>query len=135
MSALTEYFFDPVVIPRSALSVVGWWERRRPVYNVAVGSAGLVSLGALKLFAALPPHPANFVVPWFVIAGYAVLANACYSLGPAADLFIRKRWGNEYAAVGPTLFRYGFVFSAGLTLLPTVLAGMSWVVRILLSLR
>jgi len=135
MSALTEYFFTPVVVPRSPWSVITWWESRRFAYNVVVGSAGLLSLGALKLFALLPPHPAHLVIPWGVIAAYAVLANVGYAFGSAADLFIRRRWGNEYAAVGPVMFRYGFVFSVGLTLLPTALAAASWVVRILISLR
>ena len=36
-----------------------------------------------------------------------------------------------YAPVGPALFRYGFAFSVGLTLLPIPLAILSWGVRLL----
>jgi hypothetical protein len=31
--------------------------------------------------------------------------------------------------LGPVLFRQGLAFSVGLTLLPTLLASMTWVVR------
>jgi hypothetical protein len=62
---------------------------------------------------------------------YAVLANVCYSLGPIVDVFIRKRWGDDYHAVGPALFRYGFVFALGLTLLPIPLSTVGWVIRVL----
>ena len=59
------------------------------------------------------------------------LANLCYSLGPMVDVAIHRRWGSEYAVVGPTLFRYGFVFSVGLALsLPVPLAAISWVARL-----
>ena len=133
MSALTEYFCTPLREPRSAWSVINWWESRRAVYNLSVGAAGLVSLGALALFASLPPHPAHVVIPWEAIPVYALLANLGYSLGPATDLVIRRRWGDQYAVVGPALFRYGFVFSVGLTLLPAPLAALSWLVRIVIS--
>jgi hypothetical protein len=131
VSALTEFFFDPVRIARSNWSIVSWWETRRPIYNVVVGAAGICSLAAAFLFAALPPHPAGLEIPLLPIVVYAVLANLGYSLGPAADVVIRRRWGDGYAAVGPTLFRYGFVFSVGLTLLPIPIAALSWLIRVL----
>ena len=36
-------------------------------------------------------------------------------------------------AVGPVLFRYGFVFSLGLTLLPIPLVVAGWLLRSVLS--
>lgn len=133
MSALTRFFFSPVYIPRNAWSIVGWWERRRPVYNLVLGVAGVVSLGAQSLFSALPPHSSPRDVPLGLVGvvAYAVLANLCYCVGPAVDLYIRRRWGDAYAPVGPTLFRYGFVFSVGLTLLPIPLAFLGWALRLL----
>lgn len=133
MSALTRFFFSPVYIPRSAWAILAWWERRRPVYNVVLLVAGVASLGAESLFRALPPHPVSPDLPLgFVgVVAYAVLANLCYCAGPAADLYIRRRWGDEYAVVGPTLFRYGFVFSVGLTLLPIPLSFLTWILRLL----
>jgi hypothetical protein len=135
MPALTRFFFTPVHDPRNAWSVVNWWESRRAAFNITVGSAGMISLGALSLFAHLPPHPAHLVIPWGGVLAYALLANICYTLGAVADIAIRRRWGDAYETVGPTFFRYGFVFAVGITLLPVPLAAMSWIVRILQVLR
>lgn len=131
MSAVTHYFFAPVYNPRNSWSVIEWWEARRAAYNLSVGAVGLMSLAVLNVFALLPPHPAHLRIPWGGVGVYAVLANLCYTLGPVADLAIRRCWGNVYAAVGPALFRYGFVFSIGLTLLPMPLALLSWAFRVL----
>ena len=131
MTALTHLFFDTVYFPRNAWAVVRWWETRRPAYNAAVGGAGLVTLAALALLHALPPLA--LVAP--VVLVYGLIANLCYSLGPALDLLARRVGGPDYAPVGPTLFRYGFVFSIGLTLFPIAIAGLWWVVRIALWLR
>jgi hypothetical protein len=133
VSALTRYFFSPVYIPRSAWSIVGWWERRRLVYNLVLAVAGVLSLGAQSLFTVLPPRSAAPDVPLGLVGvlAYAVLANLCYTAGPAVDVYIRRRWGDGYAVVGPTLFRYGFVFSVGLTLLPIPLSFLGWALRLL----
>ncbi len=133
MSALTRFFFSPVYVPRTAWSIVGWWERRRPVYNLVLAVAGALSLGAQSLFNALPPHPSSPDVPLGLVGvlAYAMLANLCYTAGPAVDVYIRRRWGDQYAVVGPTLFRYGFVFSVGLTLLPIPLSLLGWALRLL----
>jgi len=135
VTAVTRYFFTPLYTPGSAWSVVHWWEARRPLFNVSVGGAGLLSVGALYGFAALPPHPAHFGMPFGAVVVYAVLANVGFTLGPAVDLLIRRRWGNRYAAVGQAMFRYGYAFSVGLTLLPIPLAVISWGIRLLIALR
>jgi hypothetical protein len=95
--------------------------------------AGVLSLGADSLFSVLPPRSSSPGVPLGLVGvfAYAVLANLCYTAGPAVDLYIRRRWGDEFAVVGPTLFRYGFVFSVGLTLLPIPLSFLSWALRLL----
>ena len=134
MSALTTYFFAPTTRPATASAIWRWWEARRPIYNVTVGAAGLMTLAAIYGFAALPPHPAVVRMPWQVVLVYAVLANVAYSAGPLADLWARRSGGERWAVVGPTLFRYGFVFAVGLTLLPVTLAVGSWGVRILLAM-
>jgi hypothetical protein len=131
MTALTQLFFDTVYFPRSAWAVVRWWETRRPAYNVAVGAAGLVTLATLALLHALPP----LVVVAQIVLVYGVIANLCYSLGPVFDILARRLGGPDYAPVGPTLFRYGFVFSIGLTLFPIAIAGLWWVVHLALWLR
>lgn len=129
MSALTRFFFTPVLAPKSAWTVINWWESRRAIYNLIVGAAGLVSLSAIAFFDMLPPHSKIPQLPWAPIIVYAVMANLCYSIGPAIDLAIHRRWGATYASVGPALFRYGFAFSVGLTLLPIPLAALGWLMR------
>jgi hypothetical protein len=91
MSTLTRFFFTPVRQSRNTWAVINWWESRRLVYNLAVGSAGLISLGVATAMALLPPHPMHHVFPWRVVLFYGVLANVCYTLGPVADTLIRRR--------------------------------------------
>jgi len=117
MSALTKFFFRaPYALPRTG-EIIRWWESRRLAYNLAVGAAGVVTIGAMTvaqlLFADRLETP-----PLALVAVYAILANLFYTLGPIADTLIMRFWGRDYAEVGPTLFRYGFVFAVGLTLLP-----------------
>ena len=131
MSAVTKFFFRSPTVAPTTWSILEWWESRRLAYNVSVGIAGLTSLAAMTLSAALPPHPAHFEIPLVGIVLYAALANACYCFGPALDIVVCRRWGASFAAVGPALFRYGFAFAVGLTLLPVPLAILGWCVRVL----
>ena len=131
MTDLTRYFFNPVSAPRNAWSVIGWWESRRTLYNATLAVAGGLSISAVKLMMMLMPAPQTEPFPWGIVVVYAILANVMYTVGPTVDLLIRRRWGNQYAAVGPVLFRYGFVFSVGLTLLPIPLAVLSILLRLL----
>jgi hypothetical protein len=129
MTAVERYFFTPLYYPRSPWSIVQWWESRRFFFNLCVGSAGLLSLGLATLIGHLPPHPGGFPAPWGVVVVYGVMANLCYTLGSLADLTLRRALGDRAPAVSPVLFRYGFVFSLGLTLLPIPLAALGWLVR------
>lgn len=129
-TALTRFFFRSPYLAPSTGTIVRWWESRRPLYNLAVGSAGLVSLATIALTDLnLPPDVGARGVPLGIIAVYGVLANLAYCVGPLIDLLIVRRWGNAYSAIGPTLFRYGFVFSVGLTLLPVPISIVGWCVR------
>lgn len=130
MTALTEYFCEPVYFPRSAWDVVRWWETRRAVYNASVGAAGLATLGVLAVVGMLPPMPFALAM----VGAYALAANLCYSLGAVADLAARRMGDASYAAVGPVLFRYGFVFSVGLTLIPIPVVLLAVVAKLLASL-
>jgi hypothetical protein len=130
MTAIEKYFFTPLYYPRSSWSVLRWWEARRPVFNLWVGGAGLVTLGVVSILFRLPPHPNPMSIPWQVVVVYGALANLCYTLGPIADVMLRRFLGERAHAVGPVLFRYGFVFSIGLTLLPVAVAGLGWLARL-----
>jgi hypothetical protein len=131
MSALTRFFFRLPAVAPSTWSVIRWWESRRLAYNLAVGTAGIISLTAVAVAELLPPTPRVPGVPWGGILVYGVLANLFYSLGPAVDALVCRRWGRSFDAVGPALFRYGFAFSVGLTLLPIPLVLLGWAFRLL----
>ena len=127
VTAVEKYFFTPLYYPPGPWAVVRWWEARRPVYNVAVGTAGLVTLATAAL---LEPFP-NGLFPLGAALVYGVMANLCYSMGPLADLALRRLLGDRAPAVGPVLFRYGFAFSLGLTLLPIPLIVLSRIISFL----
>lgn len=129
MSAVTKFFFRSPYLTQSSWSILQWWEARRLAYNVAVGGAGLLSLTTVALVAGLPPHPRVFHVAWDVVVIYGLLANASYSLGPAVDVLVHRQLGPRYGAIGPTLFRYGFVFAVGLSLMPIPLVLLGWIAR------
>jgi len=130
VNAIDRYFFSPLYVPRSAWNVIEWWESRRALYNVCVGAAGLLTLTTASLTMHLPPAVPHAGVPWPAVGVYALLANVCYSFGAPIDLFLRRFIGPHAAVSGPVLFRYGFVFSLGLTLLPIPLFMAGWVIRL-----
>ena len=76
MSALTEFLF-PAPAPRHPAAILKWWERRRPAYNLAVGSAGVVSLVVVTLVQLAPPFSAPVAMPLGPILVFGVLANVC----------------------------------------------------------
>lgn len=130
MTALTKFFFRaPYSAPRTG-EIWRWWESRRPAYNLAVLAAGLTTIatayGAMTLMGAV--DGGGF--PWGPILIYGILANLFYTLGPIADTIVMRKWGREFSEVGPALFRYGFAFAVGLTLLPVPIL----VVRVLVGL-
>lgn len=134
MTALTEFLF-PAPAKRKATSIIGWWEKRRLPFNLAVGAAGVVSLGVSYLFAALPPggmFPG--LVPWQPIVVFGVMANVCYLLGPTAEIIIDKLWGRQVLPTGPVLYRMGLTFSVGLALFPALLMTIFWVVRVVMGI-
>lgn len=116
MSALTEFLF-PAPAQRTVGSILRWWEKRRLAYNVAVGCAGLVSLGTAYAQAALldfqPP-------PLLAAVAFGLAANLCYLFGPAVEVAIDKLFGRSVLPTGPSLYRMGLTFSVGLALLPTL---------------
>ena len=132
MSALTEFLF-PAPARRSSRAIIGWWEKRRLGYNLAVGTAGLVSLGTIYVVSALPPDGSLLPFPWVPILIFGGMANLCYLLGSTAELVIEKLWSPKVLPTGPALFRIGLTFSVGLALFPTLLVVIGWVIRIVVA--
>lgn len=134
MSALTEFLY-PAPAKRRVGSIVAWWEKRRLAYNVAVGGAGLFSIGVGLVVGMLPPDPGWIQGPPLpVVLVFGVMANLCYLFGPAAEILVEKLWGGRVLPTGPALYRIGLTFSVGLALLPTLLVLMAWVARIVFSI-
>jgi len=133
MSALTEFLY-PAPARRTVGSIIGWWEKRRLAYNVAVGTAGVVSTGFASLFAILPPNSQWGFPPLMAFLIFGVMANVCYSFGPATEILIQKIWGDRILPTGPALYRMGLTFSVGLALFPALISMFIWFARIVLAI-
>lgn len=128
---LTEFLF-PTPAPRRVGAIIRWWEARRPLYNLVVGGAGVVSLAVVTVVSWFPPDgPRLGLPPWQPIVVFGVLANVCYLLGPVVEIAVQKLWHGQILPVGPALFRMGLTFSVGLALLPILLVIFVWVARVL----
>jgi hypothetical protein len=133
MMALAEFLF-PAPARRRAGSILAWWERRRPAYNLIVGGVGLFSMGFVRVLSVMPPGPHRLGIPAAAIVVVGVAANVCYFLGSAVEIAVEKLWGNRVLPVGPALYRMGLTFSVGLVLLPTLLASFDWAIRVVRAL-
>ena len=123
---LQKLLFEPALV-RSPLRVVQWWESRRLSYNLIVGGTGVVTLvyvNALEVLLGqglLTPLTGAGAGPLVLVATYGVLANVCYTMGWVTETIVERWIKRPVYGLGPALFRYGLVFSVGLTLLPAVL--------------
>ena len=129
MTALTSVLFPEPTLRRSAGAVIGWWERRRPLFNGVVGATGVVTISLLSVALG----PTFFVQPgtWIGVTAYAIAANLCYSLGAPTELLLERWLGRQTYGLGPALFRYGLVYSVGLTLFPLALGAFAVVAKLL----
>jgi hypothetical protein len=134
MASFVDFFYPLPARRRTAGAVFQWWEERRVAYNLIVGAAGCATIALTTLLLAVPGNFGGGNPPFVLILGgavvYGVLANFCYFLGPLTELAMYRLWGDEAPRVGPALYRQGLIFSVGLTLFPTVLAGLGLIVRI-----
>jgi len=118
MSSLTEFLF-PAPARRSFPSMLRWWERRRLVYNLAVGSAGTVTVVGVSLLSLVHPFQDGLIlVPLGPIVAFGLAANLCYTLGVVVEWLVHALWGRSVLPVGPALYRMGLTFSVGLALFP-----------------
>ena len=129
MAALTTLLFPEPTLQRSPGAVIGWWERRRPLYNVVVGATGLITLSVFTLVLG----PAMMLQPGTLVGvtAYGIAANLCFSLGAPIELLLQRWLGRETYGLGPALFRYGLVYSVGLTLFPLALGAFAVVAKLL----
>jgi hypothetical protein len=115
----------------SAKEIVGWWEARRPIYNLAVGTAGIFScmVAAADVFASRYLHYGNASLPdppllaFLGIFFYALAANLCYTGGWLAELLVRKISPTQSDRLAILSFKYGLTFSILLSLFPAFIFG------------
>lgn len=129
MPALASVLFPEPTLTRSPRAVIGWWERRRPLFNIVVGATGLVTLSVLGLTVG----PSIFTQPglWLGVTAYGIAANVCYSLGAPLELVLERWVGRRTYGLGPALFRYGLVYSVGLTLFPLALGAFAFLAKLI----
>ena len=130
-TALRQFFFREASVSQAGTDVIGWWEKRRVAYNLAVGATGVATLVACNVLGLVGPGAHSFVPPLGLVAVYGALANVMYTGGWVAELSLRPLFGRKTPVVGATLFRYGFAFSVGVTLLPIVVASIDLGFRVL----
>ena len=111
---------------------IAWWELRRIPFNLALAAAGAAStLAVIGIGDALAKPGEDAIEPlalFVLILGYAVAANALYTLGWISELLWSGGDTARTAPFRPRVFRLGLVFSVVLTLLPGALAALLWLV-------
>ena len=109
--------------------ILAWWEKRRPLYNLAIGGVGLATLALIlagdtwaesrfKDYAYTSIPPATFFV---IPVVYGIVANLCYTGGWLVEVYARRVWKARTGALGQISFFLGFWFSVLLTFLPAFL--------------
>ena len=115
--------------PVSRAEVVRWWEARRLRFNLYVGAVGLVTWFLVWIAGSAAVKPGvDFEEPLAMIFGpflYALMANACYTLGWLVDT-IAFRGGPR-----ARLYKVGVVFSVVLTALPGLWAVVAWLMTLI----
>jgi hypothetical protein len=107
-------------IPRTPLSVVGWWERRRLAYNLLIGCVGLASFVVFASIVSLPgmiPPGEDAYEPIFLFFA-PVLANIAYTAGWGVELVLYP-WSRR-RPLAPWLMRAGLCFSLLLVAAPAL---------------
>ena len=109
--------------------IVRWWEARRLHFNVYVGVVGVITWFLVMIAGSAAVKPGeDFEEPLAMIFGpviYAIIANACYTLGWIADTVSSQ----NRPRVG--LYKAGVVFSIVLTALPGAWAVVAWVMTLI----
>lgn len=126
---LTGYLY-PTPAPRRVGAILKWWEKRRLPYNLAVGAAGLFTLGYGSLVALLPPNGGLDYPPPGGFLAYAVVLNLAYLLGPTVEIAVHKLFRGDVLPTGPALYRVGLTLGVGFTLLPSLVITIAWIARI-----
>ena len=109
-----EWLFETLPEPRTAGSIIRWWEARRLFYNMVIGSVGLCSflvfLFCITQANVLKPgedaeEPLALLFAW-------VPVNICYTAGWVAEVLALRTGYSSRFLRGPVLMRFGMGFFA-----------------------
>src|SRR6266542_1467391 len=97
--------------PRSALDILKWWEKRRLLYNVVVGSVGIISLLLFYYVMGQPGMlaPGEDAVEPFMVCLAPIAVNIFYTAGSVVELLLGGT--SRIQPLGPRLMRFGLWFS------------------------
>ena len=121
MNNLLDFFLKVKASDRSTISIIGWWEIRRFLYNSIVLITGLISLTIMHALVNLKPGE-DLQEPLTIFI-FAILCNICYTLGWIVEI------GSKGKFRGPMLFKVGLYFTLFWIFLPAVLHIVFWVER------
>ncbi|HEY3332677.1 MAG TPA: hypothetical protein VGK19_21780 [Capsulimonadaceae bacterium] len=126
------YFADPDIgIRRGPLSIIGWWELRRFVYNIIVAVAGSAGIVVYYFFI----HCANGLAPGddliepFALMAAPFLVNIAYTAGWFCELILNYSLKNGSEKAGPVLLKLGTGFSLLVVFLPGAMWGFIYLYR------
>lgn len=103
---------------RSLLAAFAWWEKRRILYNIVVGLAGM------GIFAFIPVQLTD---SWIGVFFYACIANLFYCLGFLLEVAARHYFKSDmdFTERRKTIFVLGLVFSVAVTVGLVFLFGLT----------
>ncbi|MXW56059.1 MAG: hypothetical protein F4Z33_01255 [Gemmatimonadales bacterium] len=118
-------FLYPAPAERRVGAIIGWWEKRRLPYNLIIGGSGLLSATVVASFMTFNGAPG--LLEWLQIGLFwLIAANACYTLGPAAEIALQKFLGRRLLPAGPLLFRAGLTIALGVALAPVIFVTIAY---------
>ncbi len=131
---LLGWLFEAPSEPRSAWSVVLWWEVRRIPYNLIVGVIAAASFGVFTVSISSSGHlqPGEDAVEPLALIAAPLLANVLFTGGWVLELIARVLAPRRSETFGLQLFMLGLGASVAVVVLP----GLFWgTYRILQLLR
>ena len=95
---------------KTLLAAFAWWERRRVLYNVSVGAAGIFVLFRLPFFS---------VIDFVGVLLFGIIANLLYSLGFLTEVAAKHylKSNIDFTEKRKIIFSIGIVGSILLTIL------------------
>jgi hypothetical protein len=97
---------------KSLLAAFAWWEKRRLVYNLIIGSTGILCIFILSLL------PFLSIIDLFGVILYGIIANMFYSLGFLIEVATKHYFRSkiDFTEKRKALFGIGLILSILITI-------------------